>query len=596
MAKSDKNPPAEAPDRWFGWGLFLLTLVLYGQTAGFDFVNFDDPLVLTENPHVRAGLTGESIWWALTTNFIYWQPLVYLSHMAVVAVFGLAPAAHHVVNALLHAGNAALFFLVLRQLRLSAWSAAAAAAVFAFHPLRVESVAWVTERKDVLSALFWLLTMRAYIHYTEAPGERRRYGMVLLYFVLGLMAKPMLVILPVALLVLDYWPLRRGAVPLRDRIREKIPMAVLAAGVALATFAGQQAAGAMTTLESLPVSLRAANVIRSYVVYLWKTIWPVDLAVIYPYPASYPAWEIVACAAVLGGITYWAWQRRVASPWWITAWVWYLLVSAPTIGFLQVGPVPYADRFAYLPSLLPLAAVAFAAGNLLTPGMFRAGGAALAGVLFVMSWVQTGTWRDDITLYRHAISAAPGSAHVHINLGIAMAKIGRFNEAIANYEEAQALDPTDPEPPLNIGIAYLATGRAPQAIVPLRRAMELQPQSARPYFQYSRALLETGSVDESEKMARKALTLSPSPGMAAALHAQIGMAAYLRKDDPGALAGFLEAIRLDPNHWLARKNAGIALGNMGRNREAIEQFEIYLAANPQDKDVAAAVAALRGAR
>ncbi|MFN0102863.1 MAG: tetratricopeptide repeat protein [Bryobacteraceae bacterium] len=590
--------PSAISDRWIACGLLFLTLVLYARTAGFDFINLDDTMFVTENQYVRAGLTADSIRWALTTSYINWQPLVYLSHMAVVTVFGMDPAAHHLLNALLHALNAAIFFLVLRRMRLPVWSSAAAAAIFAVHPLRIESVAWVTERKDVLSSLLWLLTMWAYVRYTEAAKERGRYLSTVACFALGLMAKPMLVTLPVALLILDFWPLKRWkTATIRGLILEKAPLAALAGVVAAATIVTQQAAGAMASMRDLPLDRRLANVIRSYAIYLWKTVWPTDLAILYPFPASFPAIEIAAAVVVVAGISYWVWVRRNTAPWWLAGWLWYLIVLAPTIGFIPVGPQPYADRYTYLPSLLPLAVVAVTAESKLGPALFRGASAVITLVLLAMSWIQLGTWRDDLTLYRHAIAAAPGASLVHQNLGVALEKLGRYNEAIANYETAQRLNEYEPGPPLNMGLAYLLSGRPERALKPLARAVELQPAAPGPLYHYSRALLAAGKLDEAVAEARKALALSPAKDMAASLHLQLGMAAYMRKDDQAALAEFTEALRLDPEYGTARKNAGIALGNMGRNREAIEQFEIYMAANPQDKDVAAAIIALRaGAR
>ena len=597
MARTENIQPAGTRDRQIAWGLFLFTLFLYWQTAVFDFINLDDPDFITENPHVRAGLTGASILWALTTNYINWQPLVYLSHMAVVTVFGMDPTAHHLVNAFLHAVNAALAFVVFRRLRLPLWPSAVAAAIFAVHPLRVESVAWVTERKDVLSGLFWLLTMWAYVRYTELPADRRRYLLTAALFALGLMAKPTLVALPVCLLILDYWPLRRfTGTPLRQLILEKVPLAALAVVVAIVTLIGQSAAGAMAEVTDLPVALRAANIVRSYAIYLWMTVWPSGLAVVYPFPDSYPAIEIVGSLVLLAGISYLVWQRRLSSPWLLAGWLWYLIAAAPTIGFIQVGPQPYADRYTYLPSLLPLAAVAISLAGICSEKMFRIAGFGVVFVLAVVSWIQIGTWRNDFTLYRHAIAVAPGASTVYLNLGVALEKQQKFNEAIKNYNLAAQLNSKQMMPYLNIGRAYLQTARPADAIAPLLRARELQPNSPVPRYHYSRALLDAGRLDEAVAEARQALPLATTPGMASSLQMQIGLAAYIRKDDNAALASFAEAIRLDPENWAARKNAGIALGNLGRNAEAVAQLEAYLRANPADKGVEAAITALRTAK
>ncbi|MBI2689465.1 MAG: tetratricopeptide repeat protein [Acidobacteria bacterium] len=575
----------------------ILTLALYLQTAQFGFINLDDPGFITENPQVRAGLTGAGIWWALTTNYINWQPLVYLSHMLVVTVFGMDPAAHHLLNALLHACNAALVFVVLRRMKLMLWPSAIAAAVFAVHPLRVESVAWVTERKDVLSALFWLLTMWAYVRYAEAPRERKRYWAVIGLFVLGLMSKPMLVTLPVCLLIMDYWPLKRWQTESpRSLVLEKAPMAVLASVVAVVTIITQQAAGAMATLHDVPLGLRAANVVRSYAMYLWKTIWPMDLAIVYPFPEQFPPIELAAAAVVLVALSYCAWKKRESEPWWIAAWLWYIISAAPTIGFIQVGPQPWADRYSYLPSILPLGAVAYALWRRLGQTMFRAAGVTAVALLAVLSWVQIGKWHDDVTLYRHAIAVAPGAGTVYLNLGVALEKEGKFNEAIANYEIARRVNEKDYTANLNIGLTYLLAGRPAEAVAPLEQAAQLRPTYPIPRYHLSRALVELSKLDEAVAQVRKAMQLSPSTGVQATLHMQLGMVSYIRKDDAAALAEFREALRLDPAYWPARKNAGIALGNLGRNKEAADELQVYLNANPNDKDVAAVIAALRNAK
>lgn len=574
-------------DRWFPWILVLLTFLLYAQTGAFPFHNLDDPVFITENPNVLAGLTGKSIAWAWTAVEPNWQPLVFLSHQTMVSIFGLDAGPHHLLNALLHAINGALFYLVLRQLRLPFAAAAAAAAVFTFHPLRVESVAWVTERKDVLSALFWLLTMRSYIAHAE--GKAGRMVWVMVWFVLGLMAKPILVTLPVALLILDYWPLRRTA-PVRTLLVEKIPMTALAVAAAVATIVTQKAAGAMA---ALPLDVRVLNAIRSYGVYLGKTLLPTDLSVMYPYPAKWPPAEVAVAALVVLGVSWVAWQRRNTAPWWLAGWAWYLIVVAPNIGLIQVGPQPYADRYTYMPSLLPLAAVAYALEAVAPAALFRAGALAVSAVLFVMSSVQISTWKDDETLYRHAIAAAPGAPVVYRNLGVALEKKGRFNEAIANYVIARDLTPDDPVTYQNLGLAYLQTGRAPLALENFQKWMQLSPDSPTPLYHQSRALLAMEQMDESDRVVKKALGMNPDLGLQASLRLQLGMASYMRKDDEAALREFFEALRLVPEYATARKNAGISLGNLGRTREAIEQFELYLKDNPDDKDVRAVVAALR---
>jgi protein O-mannosyl-transferase len=585
----------QKPERWFLLALVLLVAVLYWPTLDYSFVNFDDPVAFSANPHVKAGLTLPGLAWAFSSTEVYWQPLVHLSHMAVVSLFGPGPGPAHFANALLHAANAALFLLLLRRLGLALAPALAAAALFALHPLRVESVAWITERKDVLSAFFWLLTLLAYVHYVAQPTQRVRYLRLLLCYLLGLMSKPTLVMLPVALLLLDLWPLRRPQ-PLRQRIVEKLPLAALAALIAIVTYFAQQASGAVSDLALLPFDQRFANAIYSYAFYLVKSLWPSDLAILYVYPASYPPLTILAAAAFLVGLTYAAWRTRLGAPWWLAGWLWFLLTLLPNIGLIQAGSQPYADRFTYLPSLLPCAALAYAAHRALGESPFRWAAAALAAALTLGTALQLPTWQDDFTVYQHAIAVnPPGAPLVHLNLGAAYESARRYPDAIKHYQNARRLDPALVSAHLNLGLVYLAIDRPQEALEPLTRAVALRP-SAQVLFNYGRALLGLGQIDEAVRQTQLALRQSPTPGLTAELHAQLGLAAYMQQRDAAALASFQESLRWNPQFHPARRNAGIALGNLGRNREAIEQLEIYLAAQPNDAAIRAAVAALRQSR
>ena len=315
--------------KWIAIGLFALTLLLYLSTGVYEFLNWDDPDFITGNAYVKQGLTGESVRWALTTNYIYWQPLVFLSHMAMVSFFGMNAGPQHLLNAALHAGNAALWFLILGRLRFPVWTAAIAAALWAWHPLRVESVAWVTERKDVLSGLFWLLTIWAY-----AGKHRWRNAMVFVFFALALATKPVAVTLPLLLLLLDYWPLGRlDASTARARVVEKLPLFALSAASAFLTIYGQQSVRAVSS--GIGFGLRFMNALRSYAVYLKQTVWPDGLSPFYTFPAAYPASEIIVSVLVLAGLSWLAWKHWKTSPWWAVAWGWYLVVLLPNIGFLQ---------------------------------------------------------------------------------------------------------------------------------------------------------------------------------------------------------------------------------------------------------------------
>jgi len=572
-------------------GLFALTLLLFLPSGAYEFLSWDDPDFVTWNAYVKQGLTGESVRWALTTNYIYWQPLVFLSHMAMVSLFGMNAGAHHLLNALLHAGNAALWFLILGRLRFPVWTAAIAAALWAWHPLRVESVAWVTERKDVLSGLFFMLTIWAYAGYATNRKDWRRFALVMAFFALALAAKPVAVTLPLLLLLLDFWPLERlDSSTMRARLLEKAPLLALSAISALITVLGQQSVRAVSS--GIGFELRFVNALRSYGVYLKQTAWPEGLSPFYTFPVAHPAWEIVASVLVLAGLTWLAWKRWKLNQWWAVAWVWYLVVLLPNIGFLQVGEQAHADRYTYLPSTMLIAGVCFGVSKEM-PRLARVGGITVCVVLFLCSLVQSAYWKDNLSLYGRMLEVDPRTPVAHNNLGLHFAEKGQFREALRHYEEAARISPGNFEPRVGAINSYLAMGEPARALPHAEALVRLEPRNPESYLHLGRTLAGMNRLDEAKAAFLNGLGMTPGAAVKAPLLMQLGVVEYLGKNDASALAAFRGALEADPNHWPARKNAGIVLGNMGRTADAIAEFEAYLLVNPGDSSVREAITALR---
>jgi tetratricopeptide (TPR) repeat protein len=585
--------------KWIAIGIFLLTVLLFLHTGAYGFLNWDDNEFITANAFVRQGLTAESVQWALTTNFIYWQPLVYLSHMTMVSLFGLNGGPHHLLNVLLHAINAVLWFLILCRLRFPIWTAAIATALFAWHPLRAESVSWISERKDVLVGLFWLLTIWAYIHYAQQRKDWRRYALVLLLFALALAAKPVAVTLPILFLLLDYWPLNRlDPSTARARIVEKLPLLALSGASALITMAGQSSSASFAS--GIPFPLLLANAIRSYAVYVKQTAWPEGLSAFYILPKAHPPIEIILSAALLAALSWFAWKAARRSPWWTVAWLWYLIVLLPNCGIIQVGGQAHADRYTYLPTTMLVAGFCFGVHKFLDGSPQWQRTAAIAGfvvsaIFYLWTTVQSTYWKDEFELYGRMIEVEPRTPIAHNNLGQILSERGRHAEAIRYFEQAVAISPAYSEASANAAVSYLALGQPARALPSAELAVKMDPAKPEPYLQLGRTLIALDRLEEAKRQFEKGATLVALPERKAPFFMQLGVVEYMLKNDAAALAHFRAALQADPRHWPALKNAGIVLGNLGRNQEAIAELEAYKKAMPQDTSVQAAIDALRGA-
>ena len=483
---------------WVFLLLVIFALAVYWQVNGHEFVNYDDSLYVIENPQVKNGVDLNAVIWAFkSTHAANWHPLTWLSHMADVELYGLAPGAHHLTSVVFHIANSLLLFVVLRRMTGHLWQSAVVAALFALHPLHVESVAWVAERKDVLSTFFWLLTMLGYARYAERPGVAR-YLLVVGCFMLGLMTKPMLVTLPFVLLLLDYWPLRRVGIerfgehqsgnlpcwrPLLGLVWEKLPLFLLAIVSSVITFWAQKKGGAVGSMELYPLTSRVANALVSYVKYIGKTIWPVDLAAFYPHPGSLPAWQVVGAGVLLGLITVAALRSLRQRPWFIVGWLWFVGTLVPVIGLVQIGLQAMADRYTYIPLIGLFMIVAWGVSELIggwqhKKKLLATAAIILLMVLSVVSWRQTTYWKNSVTLFQHALAVTENNYWMHNNLGFALTAQGRLDEAIAQYENALKINPVYEPAHLNLGIALISQGKVDQCIAYYQDVLRHRPDFA----------------------------------------------------------------------------------------------------------------------
>lgn len=506
--------------------LALITVLLYWPTVGFEFIVVDDHQYVFQNSMVMKGLSWAGIKWAFTTmDAANWHPITWLSHMLDCSLYGLFAGGHHLTSVFLHATTTVLLFLVLKRLTGAFWPGAFVAALFAWHPTHVESVAWVCERKDILSALFMVLTIAAYGRYAAAPTARK-YLLTLLLFALGLMSKPMLVTLPCVLLLLDYWPLNRLAPlpeqsqpsPCRPRwpklILEKIPFFLLSLLSSVLTVVAQHAGGAVQTLEQIPLSLRALNALAAYGAYLGKAIWPIHLSVFYPLPETLPVGLLLCSIAVIALGSYVVFRRRRTAPWLIVGWLWFLGTLVPVIGLVQVGSQAMADRYTYIPYLGLFIMLAWSADSLLKrlpslkPVLVGAASVLLLACV-VRSEIQLSYWHDSIRLFTHALSITKSSVFCEKNLSYALSEAGRGNEAIPHYEALLRLTPKDLRVRYDLGMALISAGQPAEAESQFSEALKYQPDSDKLHNSLGIALSQQGKLDPAAAEFEKAIQLNP---------------------------------------------------------------------------------------
>ncbi len=581
-------------------GLLLLAVALvFGRTVLFDFVNFDDDVLVYKNAIVARGVTAHGIAWAFTTSFERtWFPLTWISYMLDSQMYGPKPWGYHLTNVFLHAATSVILFLVLRQMTGNLWASACVALLFAIHPLRAEAVAWVSERKGALSGLFFVATIAAYVGYVRRPFSLARYLTVAALFTLGLMAKPSLVTLPLLLLLLDYWPLARWQAgypehPLAGRgpgsldnacatrsasrlMLEKIPLLMLSASFSMAAVLTQ--AGNIRTFESVPIPARIANALVSYVIYLGQFFWPVGLAAFYPRSEDLPAWQIGGAFLVLAALSLAAiisWHRQPAV---LVGWLWYLGMLVPMIGLVPIGDHARADRYTYLPQIGLCIAVVWGVrwgmerlwgDRLSRHWMCGVAGTLLAGGLMACAWQQTSYWQNSERLWTRALACTSNNGIAHSDLGLALADRGEVDEAIAEYRKALKIKPDNIEAHNDLGLALVARGQVDEAIAHYRKALEINSYYMEAHSDLGIALAGCGKVDEAIYHFRVALALDPEH---VDTHYNLGLALAGRGQVDEAIEHFREAVEIKPDFAEAHNNLGLALAGRGEVDEAIEHF------------------------
>jgi protein O-mannosyl-transferase len=526
--------------------LVFLVAAIYAQVGNHEFVSYDDVPYVTNNSHVKDGLTVKNMVWAFTDVYeANWHPITWISHMADVQLYDMHPRGHHLTNVAIHTVSTLLLLLLLLRLTGALWQSSFVAALFALHPLHVESVAWVAERKDVLSAFFCFLTLLLYSAFV-ADRKPTRYVLALFSFALGLMSKPMLVTLPVILLLLDYWPLDRcrlGEGPGRpgDRgtppttlLKEKIPFFACSLISGIATIHAQRQA--MSDLNLMPLVERWENALIAYAKYLIKAVWPTDLAVLYPLPLSFPLWQAVGSLLLLLLISAAVIWRGRRYPYLPVGWFWFLITLLPVIGLVQVGSQSMADRYTYIPLIGLFIMTAWGIPELTKRLPYRsvilavAAGAAIV-VCAALTWQQLGYWRDSISLYRHTLEVTTNNAYIHYNLGQALAEKGYIDAAVRELEESLRINPSDAE-------AYIILGNV---------------------------LNKKDDVDGAMLRYRQAVSVSPNNSKA---HSNLGIALAKKGNLDVALKEFQEALRLNPQNEKAQKGLNLALTLMKQQKEA----------------------------
>jgi protein O-mannosyl-transferase len=506
--------------------LFLLVMLVFGQTAGFGFVHYDDNVYVTGNAHVRSGLTGPSVGWAFSTlEAGFWHPLTWLSLMLDASLYGSWAGGFHCTNVLLHGMSTLLLFFALSRMTAAPWRSAFVAGVFALHPLHVESVAWVAERKDVLSGFFWMAVLVVYTWYAGRPTPRR-YGLLVAAFLLGLMAKPMIVTLPFVLLLLDAWPLRRhetfraelekgslGRASWPMLILEKVPLLALAAGFSILAYLAESRAGALGSGDLYPLADRVANALVSYATYLQRLFWPAGLAPFYPHPGTWPAGRILASGILLAAISGAVLALTRRRPWLGVGWLWYLGTLVPVIGIVQIGNIAMADRFTYIPLVGPAIMMAWGVPDLFTRSGPGRRAALLAGTFFllvcaVLSWQQVRHWRDTEALFRHTLAVTERNDKAHHALGLALHERGLSAEGLRHLRAS--LDLRDDDRARNdLGVALMGAGRFAEAEGEFRRVVMHSPRVARYWNNLGAAVASQGRDAEAIPLFREAVRLQP---------------------------------------------------------------------------------------
>jgi len=607
--------------------LIVVSFIAFGRILGNDFINFDDNVYITENNYIKAGFTSETIKWAFSAVVSSnWHPLTLLSHALDWSLFGANAAGHHLMSLLWHIGSAILLFLFLIKTTGSLWPGAFVAALFALHPLRVESVAWVAERKDVLSMFFGMATLYAYAYYVEKP-QISKYFICLILFVLSLMSKPMLVTLPFVFLLLDYWPLgrwqkalqpqlltvsndsglvkkrikQRGAdstkdkivaLPLMNRAKiirsllwEKLPFIFLALLSCIVTIWAQSKGGAVASLDQLPLIDRMLNAIISYVQYLMKIFWPVNLAIFYPYRQFLPSGQVFGAVSIILAISITVIYAIKKAPFLFVGWFWYLGTLVPVIGLMQVGKQSIADRYTYFPSIGIAIMLVWSVVYLLPKVKLRKviiiPAAIILAALTFLTWQQCGYWKNSITLYNHVLQSTEDNYLAHNNLGTALSAEGENDDAIAHYREAIDINPSYVDAHYNLGVALAAQGKNEEAIAQYHAAIKINPNYVDAYYNLANLLMKQGNMEEVVDNYRQAVKINPNHFEA---HCNLAEVFVKQNKIDQAIEHFREAVRITPD-FAALNNLGVNLERQLKHEEAIYYYRQALLIEPKNPGI-----------
>jgi tetratricopeptide (TPR) repeat protein len=609
--------------------LVAAVAVVYHKVYGFEYLSYDDDIYLLKNEHVQGGVTLDSLIWAFTSSYhAMWQPLIWISHMLEIWKFGMKPGPPHVINAMLHAANAVMMYLALSEATGSRLRSAFAAALFAVHPQHVESVAWITERKDVLSAFFWWSSILAYVRYTKNPSAQG-YAAVAALFAAGLCSKAMLVTLPFVLLLLDWWPLGRlsgdrtihparpaWSPSIRPAL-EKIPLFALTAAVSVITVISQGVGQAIKTTDQFPVTMRFFNAATSYVMYLAGALWPSGLSVLYPYHPV-PWWRAAAAAVVLTGVSFMALANAGKRRYLAVGWLWYLGTLVPVIGLVQVGMQSRADRYTYIPMAGVYIMAAWGIPEVFhgvrrRREILAAASAAVLSVLMVCAINQTGCWRNSRTLFERTIAVTRDNAVAQVNLGLALALSDKAREALPHFKEAVRIDPALKPALYNYGVTLSLLGRSAEAARQLAETLRLDPSDAHARLSYGITLADAGRTDEAVREFKEALRLDPAnadvlinigiihahagrledaarefqravmrnPSNETALY-NLGLMRAMEGRPEAAVRWFKRAVRVKPDYLSAYFNLGTALMALGETAGAAQAFAEAVRLNPSD--------------
>ena len=579
---------------WICITLTLAIVAVFYQVCTYDFVNYDDSVYVYENPNIQAGITPKAIKWAFTTGYAcFWHPLTWLSHMRDWRLFGPNAGGHHLTNLIFHIANTLLLFIVLKQMTHTLWPSAFVAALFALHPLHVESVAWVSERKDVLSTFFWILTMWAYIRFVSRPGITR-YLLVVLFFALGLMSKPMLITLPFVFLLLDYWPLERFSPEHRKTglkysptylLVEKIPLFAMTLVSCVVAFICQKAGGAMPVEEDYSLPIRLANASISYTQYIIKMIWPARLAMFYPHPGrNISILHAVISAVFLLALTILVLRFAKNHRYLFTGWFWYLGTLVPVIGLIQVGSHAMADRYSYITLTGLFIIIAWGLPELFGKWPHRetvlwASSLIILSALAICTYYQQRYWKNTITLCQHALKVTDDNYQAHFGMTEMLLEQGRVEEAIWHNTEVIRIKPNYIEAINNLGIALHKAGRINEAISCYKKALEMNPRYASANANLGFALADKGEFAEAVSLYNKALQIAPD---LIELRIKLGVALTKSGKLAEAAKEYEKILLIQPQNTMAHNNLGIVLIQQGKFDEGIEHFRQVIRINPND--------------